>query len=75
MQTTCKLEGGGGQKFGKFANVIYERPLGAFVVRYNSLFNDEWELYGHTFPIDHLKWTLSSMNQFRNGYQMSIFFA
>ena len=27
MQTTCKLEGGGGQKFGKFANVICERPL------------------------------------------------
>ena len=27
METTCKLEGGGGQKFGKFANVIYERLL------------------------------------------------
>jgi len=38
-----------------------------FVVRYNSPVNDEWVLYGLTFPIDHLKWTLSSMNQFRNG--------
>ena len=27
MQTTCKLEGGGGQKSRKFANVIYECPL------------------------------------------------
>ena len=29
MQTTCKLEGGGGQKSGKFANVVYECPLTA----------------------------------------------
>ena len=27
MQTTYKLEGGGGQKSRKFANVIYECPL------------------------------------------------
>ena len=27
MQTKCKLEGGGGQKSGNFANVIYECPL------------------------------------------------
>ena len=27
MQTTCKLEGGGGQKSGKFANVVFECPL------------------------------------------------
>ena len=27
VQTTRKLEGGGGQKSGKFANVIYEYPL------------------------------------------------
>ena len=26
MQTTCKLEGGGGRKSGNFANVIYECP-------------------------------------------------
>ena len=32
MQTICKLEGAGGQKYGKFANVIYERPLKAFTI-------------------------------------------
>ena len=27
VQTICKLEGGGGRKYGKFANVIYEYLL------------------------------------------------
>ena len=44
MQTTCKLEGGGGQKSGKFANVIYERPLGLDLS--NCLMNQRVENIG-----------------------------
>ena len=37
MQTTCKLEGGGGQKSGKFANVVFECPLSYYETTFFEL--------------------------------------
>ena len=46
MQTTCKLEGGGGQKSGKFANVVFECPLSDNMqVKYLKILNDEFIIY------------------------------
>ena len=49
MQTTCKLRGGGGQKSGNFANVIYECPLTKFLTRVLAMVTFPVGI-GHSIP-------------------------
>ena len=50
MQTTCKLEGGGGQNSGNFANVIYERSLTSLTLLLSSSTIDKVsEIFGLIF--------------------------